>query len=101
MADSLVLKFFGYIKNGGWRVDKHPRMMADIKGDGTFTAPKLVLNAYGYDKGGWRVDKHPRMMADINGDGKADIIGFGDNGVFTSLSKGDGTFTADSLVLKT
>jgi hypothetical protein len=37
---------------------------------------------------------YPRLLADINNDGKADIVGFADTGVYTSLanSNGDGGF---------
>jgi hypothetical protein len=38
------------------------------------------------------VEKHPRLLADITGDGKADIVGFGDAGVFVAVSNGDGSF---------
>jgi hypothetical protein len=96
-----------------WLVDRHPRFLADItgdgkadivgfgdagvwtalsNGDGTFQAPQFVLDNFGQEAGGWRVDKHPRFLADITGDGKADIVGFGDAGVWTALSNGDGTF---------
>ncbi|MDQ1274818.1 MAG: hypothetical protein QG610_390 [Euryarchaeota archaeon] len=116
----MVLKEFGY-EAGGWRVDKHPRFLADLtgdgkadviafgdsgvyvslnKGDGTFKESKMVLNKFGYEAGGWRVDKHPRFLADLTGDGKADIIAFGDSGVYVSLNKGDGTFQEPKLVLK-
>ena len=53
--------------------------------------PVPVLADFGLDAGGWRVDKHPRFLADITGDGRADIIGFGDAGVYVALSNGDGT----------
>lgn len=46
---------------------------------------------------GWRTDRHPRIMADITGDGRADIVGFGDAGVYTAVSRGDGTFGAVTL----
>ena len=39
-------------------------------------------------------------MADLNGNGKADIIGFGDDGVWTAMNKGDGTFNPAQLVLE-
>jgi hypothetical protein len=32
--------------------------------------------------GGGRVDRHPRFLADTTGDGRADIVGFGDAGVW-------------------
>ena len=99
---------FGY-EAGGWRVDKHPRFLADITGDGTRRHRRLrrrrrvdgaqqrrrhvpaaavrCSTDFGFDAGGWRVDKHPRFLADITGDGRADIVGFGDAGVWTSLEQ--------------
>lgn len=53
--------------------------------DGTFTAPQLALNSFGYDAGGWRVEKHLRFLADTTGDGRA-VIGFGAAGVWVSRS---------------
>ena len=115
----LVVANFGY-NAGGWRVDRHPRMMADTTGDGradivgfgnagvyvsraqangTFAAPQLVVANFGYNAGGWRVDRHPRMMADTTGDGRADIVGFGNAGVWVSRAQSDGTFTTAELVL--
>ena len=103
----------------GWRVDRHPRFVADItgdgkadivgfgdagvwialgNGDGTFQAPRFVIGDLGYNQG-WRVDQHPRFVVDITGDGKADIVGFGDAGIWVALSNGDGTFQAPRLVL--
>ena len=118
-APQFVLADFGF-EAGGWRVDRHPRFLADItgdgradivgfgdagvwtalsNGDGTFQAPQFVLADFGFEAGGWRVDKHPRFLADITGDGRADIVGFGDAGVWTALSNGDGTFQAPAFVL--
>jgi hypothetical protein len=34
------------------------------------------------------VDRHVRLLADITGDGRTDIVGFGDDGVWVSLSQG-------------
>lgn len=101
---------------GGWRVDQHPRELADVNGDGMadivgfrndgawvslgtgagFTQPGLWVADFGFDAGGWRVDKHPRLLGDVNGDGNADIVGFGDAGVWVSLSTGAG-FTPPTL----
>ena len=99
---------FGY-DAGGWRVEQHPRFLADTTGDGradivgfgnagvyvsraqadgTFAAPQLVVANFGYDAGGWRVDRHPRFLADMTGDGRADIVGFGNAGVYVSLRPG-------------
>ena len=116
-APSLGVDNFGYVA-GGWRVDQHPRFLADTTGDGradivgfgnagvyvsratgdgTFAAPQLVVNNFGYDAGGWRVDMHPRFLADVTGDGRADIVGFGNAGVWVSRARADGTFAAPSL----
>ena len=38
------------------------------------------------------MDKHPRCLAKLTNSGFADIVGFGDGGVWTALSNGDGTF---------
>jgi hypothetical protein len=103
-----VVADFGYA-SGGWRIDRHPRFLVDVtgdgradivgfgdagvyvalsNGDGTFAAPRLVIEDFGYEAGGWRVDQHPRLLADVTGDGRADIVGFGDAGVYVALSQG-------------
>ncbi|WDE00064.1 FG-GAP-like repeat-containing protein [Thalassomonas actiniarum] len=113
----LGIAAFGY-SAGGWRVESHPRMMADVNGDGsadivgfanggvytalsngngTFASARLGIAAFGYNAGGWRVESHPRIMSDINGDGRADIVGFANGGVYTALSNGDGTFVPARL----
>jgi phospholipase C len=112
-----VIGDLGY--NQGWRVDQHPRFVVDItgdrkadivgfgdagvwialgNGDGTFQAPRFVVADLGYNQG-WRVDQHPRFVVDVTGDGKADIVGFGDAGVWVAIGNGDGTFQAPRLVL--
>jgi phospholipase C len=116
-TERLVLGNLGY--NQGWRVEKHPRFLADItgdrkadivgfgdagvwvargKGDGGFNDAQLVIDNLGYNQG-WRVEKHARFVVDLTGDGKADIVAFGDDGVWVALNKGDGTFAAPKLVL--
>ena len=116
---ALVVANFGY-NAGGWRTDMHPRFMADTTGDGradivgfgnagvyvsranadgTFSAPQLVVANFGYNAGGWRTDMHPRFMADTTGDGRADIVGFGDAGVYVSRANANGTFSAPQLVV--
>ncbi|WP_127502560.1 FG-GAP-like repeat-containing protein [Actinoplanes solisilvae] len=115
----LVIANFGYAA-GGWRVERHPRFLADVTGDrradivgfgddgvwisrnngnGTFAAPALAVANFGYNAGQWRVEKHPRFVADLTGDGRADIIGFGDDGVWVSRNTGNGTFAQPTMVV--
>lgn len=117
-----VLPNFGY--DSGWRVDKHVRLLADTTGnkrldivgfgetgvwisrnndDNTFQQPRMVLSDFAYAEagGGWRIDQHLRFVADIRNTGRADIVGFGNDGVSVSLNKGDGEFTRPKLVLRT
>ncbi|MGH3566763.1 MAG: FG-GAP repeat domain-containing protein, partial [Pseudonocardia sp.] len=116
----LAIANFGF-SAGGWRVDRHPRFLADVtgdgradivgfgdagvwvslnNGDGTFQAPRLVVANFAVEAGGWRVDRHPRFLADLTGDGGADIVGFGDAGVWVALNSGNGTFVAPRLVVE-
>ncbi|WP_162180451.1 FG-GAP repeat domain-containing protein, partial [Methylocapsa aurea] len=99
--------------------DKHVRLVADINsdgkadiigfgddgvwtalsaGDGGFAPEKFVLANIGFNQG-WRPDKHVRLVADLNNDRRADIVGFGDDGVWTALSAGDGGFAPEKFVL--
>jgi len=97
-----------YGVNSGWRAYRNPRLLADVNGDGladvvgfgdygvsislstgsSFAEPRLWIDNFGYVAGGWRYTNHPRMLADVNDDGMADVIGFGDAGVYVSLSTG-------------
>jgi hypothetical protein len=100
----MVVGNFAY-NAGGWRIEKHPRFLADTTGDGLldivgcgdagvwisralasggYEAPQMVIANYAYNAGSWRVEKHPRFLADVNGDGRADVVGFGDAGVYVS-----------------
>jgi hypothetical protein len=118
-SPQLVVRNFGY-DAGGWRVDQHPRFMADTTGDrradivgfgwagvwasraqadGRFETPQLVVDDFGYNAGVWRVDRHPRFLADTTGDRRADIVGFGDAGVYVSHAQADGTFTASQRLV--
>src|SRR5262244_1523381 len=102
----------GFGVDQGWRVDRHPRFLADVtgdgradvvgfgndgvyvalsNGDGSFTMAAGIAG-FGVDQG-WRVDRHPRFLADVTGDGRADVVGFGNDGVYVALSNGDGSFT--------
>jgi hypothetical protein len=109
----LVVANFAY-SAGGWRVESHPRFLADTTGDGradivgfgdagvyrsvanadgSFGPVEFVVANFGVQQG-WRVDRHPRFLADTTGNGRADIVGFGDAGVYTSLAQAEGSFGA-------
>ena len=63
-------------------------------------APVFELNAFGVNAGGWSSDNtHPRELADVNGDGRADIVGFGNAGVWVSLATAGGHFAAPTFEL--
>jgi hypothetical protein len=115
--EHFVLADFG--TDHGWDASRHVRKLADINGDGRadivafgnqgvwtslstgdggFTPNQFVLADLGSDQG-WDPARHVRTTADINGDGRADIVAFGNQGVWTSLSTGDGGFTPNQLVL--
>ena len=102
-----------------WTVADNPRFLADLTGDGrldiigfgddgvyvslntggiTFGDVTKVLDTFGLNDG-WSVE-NPRFIADINGDGLGDIIGLGNEGVYTSLNNGDGTFQPTQFVLQ-
>jgi hypothetical protein len=107
---------FGY--GGGWRVDQHSRVLADVNGDGrndivgfgpdgtylalstgvAFARPAVVLAAFG-TKQGWDGAKHERVLADVNGDGRADIVGFGEDGTWVAVSSGS-KFDRPALAVK-
>lgn len=107
--------------SGGWRTDKHERVIGDVNGDGqadiigfgeykvlvslankngTFQQPIIAVNDYTYGTGGWRKNKHVRRVGDVNGDGRADIIGFGEQAVFVSYGNKNGTFSTPKALIK-
>jgi hypothetical protein len=120
-ADPVIARFVlaNFGTQAGWDVAMHPRMLADVNGDGKadvvgffndsvftalatgdggFTAPIRAVDNFCFNQG-WRVGTHPRFVTDINGDHKADIVGVGFAGVWTALSNGDGTFASPRFVL--
>jgi len=108
-----VLNFFGNSTNPPWTKSMHPRMLADVngngrmdivgfgdwgvwvafsKGDGTFEEPKQVSQEWGYLKGNWRVETHRRWLVDVNGNGTPDIVGVGYDALLVSYNDGAGNF---------
>ena len=102
-----------------WQIEKHPRILADLTGDGTvdiigfadsgvyvslnngrgsFRPMTRVVDSFGINSG-WQVNKNPRFIADLTGDKRGDIIGFGDANVHVSFNNGDGTFRQGESVL--
>lgn len=111
-----------FATNDGWLdFDRVPRYLADINGDGmadiagfaddgvhvslndgtgSFAPSSFVLPTFGAVAGGWfSEDRYPRHLADVTGDGRADIIGFGDNGVYVAKANASGSFEAASLAV--
>ena len=67
---------------------------------GRFTAPTIELANFAPGAGGWSSDDlYPRELADVNGDGMADIVGFGQAGVYVSLATGPGTLQRQTIEL--
>ncbi|WP_372616785.1 FG-GAP repeat domain-containing protein [Falsiroseomonas sp.] len=118
----LLIRQFG-AEAGNWTsFDRHPRLLADMNGDGladivgfgdsgawvstqnadgSFSGLRLLIRQFGAEAGGWTsFDRHPRQLADVNGDGRTDIIGFGDSGVWASLQNADGTFGGLRLLIR-
>ena len=108
----------GFGSDQGWREDTHPRFVADLTGDGRgdivgfgddgvwvslgngaggFAAPVFALASFGFNQG-WRVDQHARFVVDLTGDGRADLLGFGDDGVVVALGDGAGGFGPPQVV---
>ena len=105
---------FGY--DQAWRVDKDPRFVADLNGDGykdvfgygiqgvwaavndknptnpRFIDFKLWTNRFGEnDRGGFYLNQNfLRTTSDVNGDGKTDLVVFADDGIYIALSNGTG-----------
>ncbi|MGQ5525313.1 FG-GAP-like repeat-containing protein [Chitinimonas sp. PSY-7] len=107
---------------GGWQnQESFPRLVGDINGDGradlvgigsdslfTFIANENNLFGIGPTgtqmraESGWTSQNiMPRALADMNGDGRADLVGFGTDGVYVALAQGNGThFTGFGLATR-
>lgn len=99
-------KVFGGMVSGYWE-EKSIKVIGDVNGDGksdivgfnkdgtyvalsqgrTFSKETLWINDYSHSTN-WEIKKHIRQLADVNGDGMQDIVGFGNSGVYVSLSTG-------------
>ena len=114
-----VLAVADFGRHQGWRVDRHPRHVADVNADGradlvgfghagvwvshaaadgTFGAPAMTLRDLGVAQG-WRTDRHQRELVDLDDDGRADIVAFGDAGTYASYAGFDGNFAIATLEL--
>ncbi|OMJ91139.1 hypothetical protein SteCoe_6403 [Stentor coeruleus] len=100
----------GYSVDSTWdNFNGVPRMLADVDGDGKadiigFASSRVIVsfsdgNSFGpgyqgiynfvMEHGGWSsYSVYPRFTADVNGDKMADIIGYGYQSTFVSLSQG-------------
>ena len=108
-APHLEVSDFGHTVGGWSSQDAFPRTLADVNGDGmadivgfgdggayialamgngNFAAPQLQVSDFGNTIGGWSSQTiFPRIVADVSGDQRADIVGFGDGGVFAALAR--------------
>jgi len=108
-APALWINTFGKSAGGWTSQNTYPRMVGDVNNDGradmvgcgnkgvyvalstgsTFGAPALWVQQFGPSVGDWpNQNETPRVVGDANGDGRADVIGFGANGVQVALSTG-------------
>ena len=51
---------------------------------------------FGFNQG-WDIHKHIRTVANIGGSGKPAIVGFGNGGIYTAMSKGYNRFVAPEI----
>ena len=97
--------------SSGWKVDRDPRTLADIDGDGrpdivgfrsdgvwvarntgsSFSGATRWTSDFGSRE--WTLGIMPRAVVDVNGDGRADIVGYARHGVHVALNDG-GRFRA-------
>ena len=70
--------------------------------DGTFADPFFAFAGFGAEAlaGGWTSnDLYYRTVGDLDGDGNADLVGFGDGGVYAAYGNGAGGFADAELVV--
>lgn len=106
-----LVSFFGTVAmpDLAWQVGRDPRLLTDLTGNGAMDVvgfgddgvwvlvldttgprtPQFCVPDLGYSTG-WREGTHHRIAADLTGDGRADLIGFGDAGVYVCLNEGAG-----------
>lgn len=69
--------------------------------DGTYAPARLTIplyfNSEPYNE--W-TRENPRYVVDTNGDGIPDVVGFRNDGVYTAIGKGDGTFQQPKRILQ-
>lgn len=108
-----IVNDFSYDK--GWTdAGIFPRTFADIDGDGRldivgfsssgvkvslnkgsyFQSPIIAISQFCVQQGYIDNNKHPRIVKDVNNDGKADIVGFGPNGIQIAFGTSNGTFNS-------
>ena len=104
---------FGKISNGFPNQNTTPRFIGDVNGDGindvigikdriwvakglgTSYLGTIQGNADFGQNGGWyNMNDYPRYVVDINNDNKADIVGFGNDGVRVGFGNSTGSFTS-------
>ncbi len=108
--NAVWVSHFGRYTDANWVSSKYPRMFGDMNGDGmqdvvAFGEPGVFValstgssftldstpwvNNFAYAQG-WRVGSNPRFVVDVDNDGKDDVVGFGEKGVYVSISNGSG-----------